>query len=511
MTLETFLVKLGGVGLNLLLLFGYLGIRALMRSRKYFFTATNQEYEALRKGDDETKKDLIAGIWGANTAKVTSYASFGLGTVVLAAVFIYEQKFVGYEALFFYILISIVAISMLSYFLSLQLWFLVMDVGGSVETKILYRKQATFFQVVGWYAIHLSIILAILAVNTVAGYIVSFINMSAAVYLIELKAIVALREQADSSEMNEFQKSLDIDTIYEKNEDVELVTYQNKQLRILNWNIERGYDPDQLIKYIKSVDPDIVALQEVDWGNERTGEADVLEYIARETGMMGYFGIEFFEIETPYRNAKMAGGGVHGNAILTKIKPVSVYRVELPIQFDWENPPLDKAKIARTEKRIGSRFALCADFQAGNSLLTVCSVHLEDKHGGVDGRLDQFNTLTKALDKNTNQPHAFVIAGDMNTLDNWLARLFRLSSGKESVLKPWNVSECAWWMKHVLPETEYRDPFTCKDWTLKKTWLYKEKLDWMLVRHAKVTNKGIGDFNSSDHRPIWIDITPIEK
>jgi endonuclease/exonuclease/phosphatase family metal-dependent hydrolase len=246
----------------------------------------------------------------------------------------------------------------------------------------------------------------------------------------------------------------------------------------------------------------------VDWKNERTGYKDVLETIAKETGMMGFFGIEFFEIETPYRDNRMAGGGVHGNAILTKVKPVSVYRVELPIKFNWENPPAEKAKIARIEKRIGSRFALCADFQAGDSLLTVCSVHLEDKHGGVDGRLEQFKALTKALDKNTNQPHTFVIAGDMNTLDNWLARLFGLSHKKESVQKPRHVSECAWWMKQVIPKTEYRDPFTCKDWTLKKTALYKEKLDWTLVKNAKVVKKGIGDFNSSDHRPLWIEIVP---
>ncbi len=510
MELGTFLIKLGGVVINLFLLFSYLGIRAKTRSQKHFFAGTNQEYEALRKGGEKTRNDLIAGIWGANTAKVTAYASFGLGTVVLAATFIYDQKLEGYDFWFFTILISIVAVSMLSYFLSLQLWFLVLDVGGTTETKIFYRKQATIFQVVGWYAIHISIILSILAVSTVAGYIVSFVNMLAAIYLIELKAIVAMRERTELAEKNEFQNGLDIDVVYEKNES-ELNLYTKQPLRILNWNIERGYSPEQLIRYIKSVKPDVVCLQEVDWGNERTGHKDVLEIIAQETGMMGYFGIEFFEIATPYRDDRMAGGGVHGNAILTKIKPVSVYRVELPIKFDWEKPPHEKEKIARTEKRIGSRFALCVDFQAADSLLTVCSVHLEDKKGGVDGRLDQFHALMKAVDKNINQPHAFVIAGDMNTLDNWLARLFGLSHKKESAQKPWNVSESVWWMKHVLPATEYRDPFTSKDWTLKKTWLYKEKLDWMLVRHAKVTKQGIGDFNSSDHRPIWIDIIPDEK
>ena len=190
---------------------------------------------------------------------------------------------------------------MLAYFLSLQLWFLVMDVGGTINTKIAYRRQATVFQVIGWYAIHMSIILAILSVSTEAGYIFSFINMGALIYLVELKAVVAIREKHDSCGKNDFQQNLDSQLIYVKNETASLADYQNQPLRILSWNIERGYDPDQLIKYIQSKHLDIVCLQEVDWGNERTKGVDVLDYIARQTGMKGYFGIEFYEIATPYR------------------------------------------------------------------------------------------------------------------------------------------------------------------------------------------------------------------
>ena len=79
MTSDDFYIKLGGVVVNLFFLFSYLWIRARTRSNKHFFTATNQEYDALRKGNEETKKDLIAGIWGANTSKVISYASFWVG------------------------------------------------------------------------------------------------------------------------------------------------------------------------------------------------------------------------------------------------------------------------------------------------------------------------------------------------------------------------------------------------------------------------------------------------
>jgi endonuclease/exonuclease/phosphatase family metal-dependent hydrolase len=509
MTLETFLIKLGGVAFNILLILAYLGIRILMKGKKYLWSATNQEYDALRDGE-VTVEDLANGVWSVNIAKVTSYASFGLGTVVLAAIFIFEQQqdFTGYDSLFFYILLSVVALSMICYFLSLQLWFLVMDVGGTVNTKIMYRGQATFFQVVGWYAIHVAILLSILTVNTVAGYFFSVVNMAAAVYLIELKAIASLREQYDASGMNEFQKSLDLDTIYVKNEDAELQTYDDQKLRIVTWNIERGFEPDKLAEYILSVDPHIVALQEVDWGNERTDNLDVLEYIAQKTGMRGYFGIEFFEIESPYRDEKQAGGGVHGNAILTRVEPEDVYRVELPRILDWENPPPEREKRVRKEKRIGGRFSLCADFVGAASTLTVCSTHFEDKLGGPDGRVTQVNDLIESLDARTPDDGVQIIAGDMNTLANWLTHLFGITKAHEAQEKPWRMPECVWWKTSIIPGTEYQDPFTCSDWTFKLTRLYREKLDWLLVRNAAVTDKGVGDFNSSDHRPLWIELIP---
>ena len=179
--------------------------------------------------------------------------------------------------------------------------------------------------------------------------------------------------------------------------------------------------------------------------------------------------------------------------------------------FDWEHPPAKKKKVARHEKRIGARFALCADFQTQDSLLTVCTTHFEDKVGGVDGRVAQLNSLVQALDSPSTPERTQIIAGDMNTLDNWLARLWGVSKKQEGKKKPWRVSECQWWRTAVLPKTEYLDPFTCKDWTLAKTRLYRQKLDWILVQNAKVVSKGMGDFNSSDHRPLWVNIFPGEK
>ena len=72
--------------------------------------------------------------------------------------------------------------------------------------------------------------------------------------------------------------------------------------------------------------------------------------------------------------------------------------------------------------------------------------------------------------------------------------------------KPWHVSECHWWKEYLLSETEYVDPFTCGDWTYKTWGIYREKLDWIAIRNCEVVKHGIGDFNTSDHRPLWAQV-----
>src|SRR5918911_1434521 len=102
--------------------------------------------------------------------------------------------------------------------------------------------------------------------------------------------------------LNEFQQQLSLDQIYVKNESISVGRIEdNDKLKILTWNIERGANPYALAAYINQVEPDIVCLQEVDWGNQRTMNVDVLSRLARSTSMLGFFSVEFFEIQTPQR------------------------------------------------------------------------------------------------------------------------------------------------------------------------------------------------------------------
>ncbi len=313
--------------------------------------------------------------------------------------------------------------------------------------------------------------------------------------------------ETESPGLNEFQKSLSLEEIYVKNESLTADNIQDyNELKILTWNIERGANPEVLTAYINEVEPDVVCLQEVDWGNQRTKNVDVLNQLACSTSMLGLFGVEFFEIQTPYRPTTLAGGGVQGNAILTRILPKKYFRIELPVAFDWVNAPESKKRIVRREKRLGARFAMCVEFDYFGRSILICSTHFEDKDGGVEGRFAQFKSLAETIRRIATDGAVSIIAGDFNSLENWITSVTRSDQKSTSLRKPWYISECRWWKEYLLPETGYIDPFSCKNWSYERSMIYREKLDWIAVCNCKVVNQGVGDFNTSDHRPIWTQI-----
>jgi endonuclease/exonuclease/phosphatase family metal-dependent hydrolase len=314
--------------------------------------------------------------------------------------------------------------------------------------------------------------------------------------------------------LNEFQRSLDLDRVYRK----EPATWTPRnavgtRFRVLSWNIERGYDPSSLVDTIQALHPDIACLQEVDWGNERTGSRDVLQALADRTGMLGLFGIEFLEMASPERSRRLAGGGATGNALLCRVEPGASFRIELTTPFDWGRDVDNRALPARVrgqlrrESRMGRRFGLAAEFAAGGRRLIVCSVHFEDKFGGVSGRFRQFQSAAKAIAAHAGSAAATaIIAGDFNTFDSRLARLRTGDTRATALGRPGGISEAEWWKRVLLPPTGFSDPFDSGAWTFRVPLLFRGKLDWIAIRNGAARGHGIGPFSSSDHRPVWADI-----
>jgi endonuclease/exonuclease/phosphatase family metal-dependent hydrolase len=317
----------------------------------------------------------------------------------------------------------------------------------------------------------------------------------------------------DVEDLTHFQQALSLDGIYSKGQlSASQPDFDRGNIRILSWNIEHGRNPGQIAQAIAAVGPDIACLQEVDWGNERTGAADVLETIAWHTGMHGLYTVEFLEVPSPLRPPRLRGGGATGNAVLTRVQPTSAFRVDLPISVDW-HPRADRTGLPRSvqrrisrEPRIGRRCALIAEFRLGARNLLVSSMHLEDKFGGVSGRWSQYSAALQALEIRRGSTGIGVAAGDFNTLDSRLARLLYPDNDATALGKPRHTTEALWWKSALLPDTGYSDPFSPSVWTLRFSPFFRAKLDWITTRGAPVHHCGVGSRSGPDHRPIWVDI-----
>ncbi|MGE4080855.1 MAG: endonuclease/exonuclease/phosphatase family protein, partial [Reyranella sp.] len=277
----------------------------------------------------------------------------------------------------------------------------------------------------------------------------------------------------DDRVLTAFQRTLEFGRIYAKQPRQPLADITpGRPVRILTWNIGRGFAPERIADTIRELQPDIACLQEVDWGNRRTGARDVLQILADGTGMLGLYGIEFLEVQGPGRPRRLAGGGATGNALLCRTDPRVCFRIELLPAIDWEHGAEDgklprrvRARVRR-ERRIGRRFALAAELDVGGARIVVASVHFEDKLGGPCGRFRHFRSVVEAIDARRGDSDAtVVVAGDFNTFDSAVARLVTPDTDATALGRPRGTSEAAWWKRALLPPTGFADPFPAAAWT----------------------------------------------
>jgi endonuclease/exonuclease/phosphatase family metal-dependent hydrolase len=319
---------------------------------------------------------------------------------------------------------------------------------------------------------------------------------------------------SEVKELTDFQRSLSLERIYPKGQVLAAQpSFDHGSIRILSWNIEHGRSPGQIAETIALIAPEVACLQEVDWGCERSGSVDVLEAVARYTGMYGLYTVEFLEVPSPSRVSRLKGGGATGNALLTRLPPTTAFRVDLPITVDW-HPLADRSALPssvrrriKREPRIGRRCAIGAEFKVDGRNLLVSSMHLEDKFGGVSGRWSQYSSAVREVEIRRGSTGIGVAAGDFNTLDSRLARLLYPDSDATALGKPRHTTEASWWRDVLLPSAGYTDPFSPSDWTLQVWPLFRAKLDWITTRGAEVYQCGVGSLSGPDHRPIWVDIT----
>jgi endonuclease/exonuclease/phosphatase family metal-dependent hydrolase len=159
-------------------------------------------------------------------------------------------------------------------------------------------------------------------------------------------------------------------------------------LRVLTYNIHHGAGNDEVLdleriaRLIRTLEPDLVALQEVDIRTERTGGVDQAAELGRLTGMSAVFG--------PFMDFQ---GGEYGMAVLSALPIVDSRNHRLP-------------EGAEPRSALAVRVRLPGD--AGE--LTFVGIHL---YRTEEERLAQTRRLLDELPSEAEGP--VILAGDFNS------------------------------------------------------------------------------------------------
>jgi endonuclease/exonuclease/phosphatase family metal-dependent hydrolase len=220
-----------------------------------------------------------------------------------------------------------------------------------------------------------------------------------------------------------------------------------KDIRVLQWNIERGYKLEKIISEIQRLDPDVAILQELDVDCERTQFVNVPETLAKRLQMHCVFNCEFIELDHPSRSRENAigtsaakqhcpGVGYHGNAILSKHKLDHVECFPHSANLDWEK---DGYRLQEPREGIRSvlvstvRIPLRGSGEGAAVELHCYNLHLEVFAGplmraqqlgdAVSHAQSAAETLSASAASTAQTRHSFIICGDLNTMAQGIARL----------------------------------------------------------------------------------------
>lgn len=224
-----------------------------------------------------------------------------------------------------------------------------------------------------------------------------------------------------------------------------LSVFSQTQIKVMSFNLHSAHDATiaQIAEFIKEQEPDLVAVQEVDYYTNRKSRPhennkDMLTELAYLTGMQGmYF---------PVINVH---GGKYGNAILSKFGMEKTDNILLPY-------------VAGTEQRAAS---VCKLTLNDETPLIFVSTHIDAADS--ENCMNQFKKLNELF----NDAGLVVLGGDLN--------------------KRSNTTEIAEFNKVF--ETALNDYFDYIAFTPKSSW--------------KVINKKIFfNTNLSDHNPIMVTL-----
>jgi len=232
-------------------------------------------------------------------------------------------------------------------------------------------------------------------------------------------------------------------------------------IRIVQWNIERGVEFKQIVERLKQIDADVLCLQELDIGCERSKMRHVPQMLANELRMVGFFYCEFEELDEPaIRKPEHAAGpnAFHGNAIFTRLEIVDCGSAPHSANFDWAIQGL-----LVNEPRRGERGLQWAKLRLPGSreILHVYNAHFE-VFCGVKMRVAQFVDMLEMAKRHRNECEnkpAFkaVICGDFNTMAHGIVRFSPKYARDVWRWLMWGETEGEWFARQMIDGT--RSPF----------------------------------------------------
>lgn len=209
------------------------------------------------------------------------------------------------------------------------------------------------------------------------------------------------------------------------------ISEENRMVRIMSYNVHNAIgmdgktDCNRIADIITSVNPDVVAIQEVDSMTIRSKRKDILGEIAKQTGMKATFAEAI-----PYQ------GGKYGIGILSKEKPIRVKRVPLP---------------GREE----ARTMMLAEFNDYVFVATHFSLTKADQELSIPLILNELRPYNKPI----------FFAGDMNSVPN--------SKVQKDLRKYFNVLTAGDWL-------------TCNGTCIDFIYEYKENAKMSPVLHKEM-------------------------
>ena len=173
-------------------------------------------------------------------------------------------------------------------------------------------------------------------------------------------------------------------------QDAKAATDETPTLRVLTYNIHHGrgtdgkFDYERMAKVIAGLNPDVIALQEVDNKTQRASGVDIAEELGKRLKMNHVFG-----------NALYFSGGQYGEAVLSRFPIADAKAHHLPYRFG--NEPRTALEVRVTPDNEIPEF-------------TFVGTHL--CHQSSDTRWEQTQELDKLFSARSDLP--VIMAGDLN-------------------------------------------------------------------------------------------------